>query len=77
MSDHIGPVRGHGLVMEGRAHVVNIRGEVVPEWGFSGVGGLGRGLCSCGELSPLLPSAGRRKAWHRQHKADVIAGAAS
>lgn len=33
-----------------------------------GVGGEGRAVCSCGELSPVLPSSVQRRAWHRRHK---------
>lgn len=36
-----------------------------------GVAGEGRAKCFCGEMSEVLPSASQRKAWHRQHKADV------
>lgn len=67
-------VPGHGLRGEGAAHVYNVRGEIVREYGFSGVGGLGRALCECGVTSPLLPSAGQRKSWHRDHKADITSG---
>lgn len=42
-----------------------------------GTGGKGRAKCSCGAKSPVLPSANKRKEWHRQHKADVLAEAAS
>lgn len=31
----------------------------------------GRAKCSCGALSPNLPSGAQRKAWHREHKAEV------
>jgi hypothetical protein len=33
----------------------------------------GRGECSCGALSPTLPSNAKRKQWHRDHKADIRA----
>lgn len=35
---------------------------------------LGTGKCSCGKRSPQLTSKAQRKAWHRDHKADLIAG---
>jgi hypothetical protein len=34
----------------------------------------GRGECSCGELSPVLPSTAQRKQWHRDHKHDLANG---
>jgi hypothetical protein len=36
-------------------------------WAWS-VSGVGRAKCHCGMLSPVLPSARQRKAWHRAHK---------
>jgi hypothetical protein len=39
-----------------------------------GVGGEGRAKCSCGALSEVLPSANRRRSWHRSvHKAEIRA----
>lgn len=35
--------------------------------------GYGHGMCSCGALSPVLPSRSARKRWHREHKAEVLA----
>lgn len=66
-------VPGHTLVAEGAAHVertvhidtvvqIRVRDRV------------GRGLCSCGATSSVLPSTGQRKRWHRDHKAAVLAG---
>ena len=37
------------------------------------VGNDGHARCSCGAESPHLPSQGKRKAWHRAHKAEVLA----
>lgn len=37
-----------------------------------GTAGEGRAKCSCGEMSDVLSSSTKRKAWHRQHKTDVI-----
>lgn len=31
----------------------------------------GHARCSCGTESPHLPSQGKRRAWHRQHKTEV------
>lgn len=65
-------VPGHTLRAEGAPHVVDETGEVVRVYrAWGSVGGFGRGLCSCGELSPLLDSAHKRKQWHREHKAEV------
>lgn len=58
-------VPGHGLQFEGRAYDDDAR------WVLYGK--TGRGLCSCGELSPVLPSIAARKRWHREHKAEVKA----
>lgn len=30
--------------------------------------GPGRGKCSCGALSEILPTRAARKRWHREHK---------
>lgn len=59
---------GHELYREGapyddRGRPINIF------WG--GTAGAGRGKCSCGELSPGLSSATKRKAWHRAHKQEI------
>lgn len=34
----------------------------------------GKCRCLCGRTSPSLPSNRQRKAWHRQHKLNVILG---
>jgi len=37
-------------------------------------GDMGRALCECGEMSPVLHSANERKRWHRDvHKPEVRA----
>ena len=56
-------VAGHALQGEGAAF--DHRGRAI-RWGTSGSG---YGLCECGEKSAWLPTAGGRKAWHRDHKA--------
>lgn len=67
-------VTGHTLRNGGAPHVVSETGQTVRVWnGYGGVGGYGRGLCSCGALSDLLDSAHQRKKWHREHKAEALA----
>lgn len=65
-------VRGHTLIMEGAAYkddptAFGKVGRV--QWGTAG--GVGFALCSCGARSPIFDSASKRKAWHRNHKAEV------
>lgn len=55
---------GHELRYEG-APFNGQRKRIGAGWSTSGEG---RALCSCGALSPVLPSANQRKVWHRQHK---------
>lgn len=57
-------VRGHALDSEGAAYAET----GVRNWYDS----QGHGKCSCGERSPWLDSNAKRKAWHRQHKLDVL-----
>lgn len=67
-------VAGHTLRNEGAPFVVDETQRVVRvhnSWG--GIGGFGRGLCSCGAMSDLLDSAHQRKKWHRAHKGEVAA----
>lgn len=68
-------VKGHTLAFEGAPHAVNESGQVRRVWTHwtGGVGGFGRGYCSCGALSDLLDSAAKRRQWHREHKAEVSA----
>lgn len=61
-----GVLAGHGLVSEGAAFRDD-RSRL--RW--NSVSGVGRGLCSCGVLSPVCASAAERKRWHRSHKAEV------
>jgi len=56
---------GHELAYEGAPF--NAKKQRT-NWLMQGVRGVGRGLCSCGELSDNLPSGAQRKAWHREHK---------
>ena len=52
----------HSLTSEGAAH--NAVGERLYQGAREG-----RALCSCGELSPDLPSTAARRRWHLEHKA--------
>jgi len=60
---------GHGLRNEGAAY--DDRGYPLDAGGYVVRSGPGRAKCECGELSEVLPSTSARKAWHRQHKAEV------
>lgn len=66
------PITGHGLVGEGRAHDENGR-DLSGMW--SSTSGTGRAKCRCGALSEVLDSSPKRKAWHREHKAQLRSGA--
>ncbi len=57
-------VKGHSLLFEGKTP-----GAI--RW----TGGEGPGKCSCGVLSPSLPTTGARQRWHKEHKAEVLAAA--
>ena len=59
-------IKGHGLVGEGAPH--DAEGKRI--WSV-GTGGEGRGKCSCGELSEVLPSGMARKRWHKTHKENL------
>jgi DNA-binding CsgD family transcriptional regulator len=62
-------VTGHSLVGDGAAfRYYGNRWERVKQ---SGIGGKGKGLCSCGEASPNLDSGGKRRLWHDEHKQTV------
>lgn len=62
----------HGLLFEGAPHDEKGHRIVYGRAGsYQGVGGEGRGKCRCGKLSEVLPSAYKRKAWHKLHKAEV------
>lgn len=75
MSETSKRVKGHTLRNEGAPH--DERGKRLNLYVFNlGTGGEGHGLCSCGAVSPLLPSASTRKAWHRRHKALFVDEAA-
>ena len=42
------------------------------EWGYND----GHARCTCGAESPHLTSQGKRRQWHRDHKAEIAAGQA-
>ncbi|KQO98687.1 hypothetical protein [Leifsonia sp. Leaf264] len=65
-------VRGHGLANEGAPFDMNA--DRISSGLFGGTSGTGRAKCACGQLSDVYQSAYQRRAWHRQHKADVAAG---
>jgi hypothetical protein len=60
-------LRGHALVFEGAAH--NDAGGRMGT--YMTTSGFGRAKCECGEMSPNLSSANRRKDWHRDHKETI------
>lgn len=66
-------VSGHTLRSEGQPYkvlVVTDAGTTIPQREHHSK--TGRGLCSCGVLSDVLPSNGRRKQWHRDHKSALL-----
>jgi hypothetical protein len=66
-------VKGHTLADEGAPYLANEQGQLERQWKlYGGVSGKGRGLCSCGAVSPILPSAYQRKKWHRAHKSEGL-----
>lgn len=64
----------HALVAEGAAFLLDpLKDERPYRVMWNTVGGRGRGLCSCGEMSEVLDSGAQRKTWHRGHKLEKIA----
>jgi len=64
-------VRGHGLMYEGAPHDALGR-RISKSWLKGGVSGTGRAKCACGALSASLPSAYKRKEWHRDHRRSLV-----
>ena len=64
-------VKGHTLRSEGAAYSRGEDGVRHMRARWNTTSGVGYGLCSCGEVSDILDSANLRKAWHRNHKAEV------
>lgn len=65
-------VEGHTLV--GGGAPFTDQGNRVARDRHWGAGGQGRGRCSCGVLSEVLPTKAKRMRWHREHKAAVSTG---
>ena len=65
-------VKGHTLRSEGAAYSRTADGERHTRARWNSASGVGYGLCSCGATSDILDSAGLRKRWHRNHKAEVV-----
>lgn len=63
---------GHSLMAEGAAF--DDDGERVA---YNTVGGMGRGRCSCGEMSEPVPSGLQRQGWHSGHKKEIRAALAA
>jgi hypothetical protein len=62
-------VPGHAL--DAQAVARDDEGVPLPPMGRHGKA-VGRAQCSCGLLSPELPSGPDRASWHRDHKLDVL-----
>jgi hypothetical protein len=60
---------GHGLFREGKPFRV-VR-DSSGDWPDTAPGRMGRGRCSCGEVSPWTDSDADRRRWHRRHKDEV------
>ena len=60
-------VKGHGLARRDE-RFIEIGNTIMR---LQACAPAGRAKCECGELSPVLWSAAERKAWHREHKANV------
>ncbi len=67
-------VKGHVLANEGAPfETYLVDGKPKRSGGpWGGISGMGCGLCSCGVMSEVLPSATKRKAWHRNHKDEIL-----
>lgn len=65
---------GHELQYEGAPYRLEGRRAVrIDSSYYATRAGEGRGLCSCGAYSKVLPSAAARKRWHAEHKDAVRA----
>ena len=61
-------VPGHHLLQAGAPYEWDGR-----KW-YIVSGKIGKGLCTCGTPSDTLSTDGQRKAWHRQHREEIVAG---
>lgn len=68
-------VKGHALRANGAPYLYDEwmrRYTLRPEGTVVVVdGNLGRALCECGAVSPILNSRSARRVWHDAHKQDV------
>lgn len=63
----------HNLRLNGAAH--NDLGELIDPENPKSTAGEGRGKCSCGRLSDVLPNGASRRRWHKWHKETEAAAA--
>lgn len=56
-------------------HSVPYEGRIFDGWLVRD--GAGEARCSCGAVSPVLPSTNARRKWHREHKDEVRADLAA
>jgi hypothetical protein len=63
-------VAGHTLAHEGAPYNSKTGQRIT----WHGTAGRGCARCSCGAFSPVLDSGTKRRAWHREHKANVARG---
>lgn len=67
-------VPGHTLRSEGAAYEAAAgQPDRTRRVRWNSTSGDGFGLCSCGARSAIYRSASLRRAWHRAHKAEVVA----
>ena len=59
--------KGHALRGEGKAYMPGDPEEEQDPW-IRVKGHIGRGLCECGEVSPVTWTDVSRKLWHARHK---------
>lgn len=66
----MGPLPGHALRRDGAPH--DEYGRLVNPDKPRSRAGTGRAFCECGASSPVLANGEERRAWHNQHKVDVV-----
>lgn len=68
-------IEGHTLVKKGWGHHIDYSDDRILL--NDKPGGNGRALCTCGRVSPILPSQYKRNIWMREdHKPEVLEGMA-